>query len=126
MKVVLYVRSANDDNSSVLLCQEEYLRRWAEEHGHEIVAAYQDLAPGTSLDRPGLQALIHEMTSRPFEAVLVKDFDRLIRGLDCVPQLADAFQSAGVKVISPAEPEDALASAMRLLNMMNALCYTQC
>lgn len=126
MKVALYVRTANDDNKDVLLCQEDALRRWAEEHGHEVIATYQDLSPGTSLNRPGLQALIRELASELFEAVLVMNFDRIIRGLDCVPQLADAFQSAGVKVISPAEPEDALTPAIQLLSIVKELYYAQC
>lgn len=126
MKVALYLRTANNHNGDMIFCQEESLRQWAMEHGQEIVAVYQDTAPGTSLNRPGLQSLIRELNSGAFDAVLVRNFDRLVRGLDCTLQLADTFQSAGVKIISSTEPEDALAPTIQFVNAIKSHCHTPC
>lgn len=124
MKVALYLRTADAHNSNMIFYQEESLRRWAVEHGQEIVAVYQDTAPGTSLNRPGLQSLIRELNSGAFDAVLVKKFDRLVRGLDCTLHLTDAFQGAGVKIISTMETEDALAPTIQFANAIKSYCYT--
>ena len=72
MKAALYLRVANDDQSEALSQQEFYLRAWAKKQGYEVTSAFQDVTPGTSLDRPGLQALLSELSSKQFDVILVK------------------------------------------------------
>ena len=46
MKVALYIRIANDDAGNAISYQEQELRRWSNEHGHEVVDVFKDNAPG--------------------------------------------------------------------------------
>lgn len=120
MKVALYLRVANDDQNEALSTQEFYLRDWANKQGYEVTSVFSDMTPGTSLDRPGLQALLSELDSGQFDIVLVKGVERLIRNPWLVPQLADTFRCAGVRVISPSEPKDVFGTALWVLTTLNA------
>lgn len=120
MKASLYLRVANDDQNEAISAQELYLRDWANKQGYEVTSAFHDMAPGTSLERPGLQTLLSALDSKQFDAVLVKGADRLIRNLQLVPKLADTFQRAGVRVISPSEPDDVFGRAQQVLTALNA------
>lgn len=120
MKVALYLRVANDDQNKALPTQELYLRDWANKQGYEVTSVFYDMTSGTSLDRPGLQTLLCEVDSKQFDAVLVKGAERLIRNLCFVPQLADTFRRAGVRVISPVGPNDVFGTAPWMLTALNA------
>ncbi|OUO38209.1 recombinase family protein [Flavonifractor sp. An306] len=120
MKAALYLRVANDDQNEAISAQELYLRDWANKQGYEVTSAFHDMAPGTSLERPGLQTLLSALDSKQFDAVLVKGADRLLRNLQLVPKLADTFQRAGVRVISPSEPDDVFGTAQQVLTALNA------
>ena len=37
MRVALYIRIANDNTGDAISYQEQELRRWSNEHGHEVV-----------------------------------------------------------------------------------------
>ena len=119
MKVALYLRVANDDQNKAITAQELNLRDWANKRGYEVASVFSDRTPGTSLDRPGLQALLSELPSGQFDAVLVKRLNRLIRNPRFVPQLADTFRQADVRVISPLEPQDAFGMAPLVLTMLS-------
>ena len=71
MKAALYLRVANDDQNKAITAQELNLRDWANKRGYEVASVFSDRTPGTSLDRPGLQALLSELPSGQFDAVLV-------------------------------------------------------
>lgn len=120
MKVALYLRVANDDQNEALSTQEFYLRDWANKEGYDVTSVFCDVTHGTSLDRPGLQALLSELDSKQFDAVLVKGAEQLSRNLKLVPQLADTFQYAGVRAISPMEPNDVFGTARWVLTAFNA------
>ena len=120
MKAALYLRVANDDQNEAISAQELYLRDWANKQGYEVTSPFHDMAPGTSLERPGLQTLLSALDSKQFDAVLVKGADRLLRKLQLVPKLADTFQRAGVRVISPSEPDDVFGTAQQVLTALNA------
>lgn len=120
MKVALYLRVANGSQNEVLSAQEFYLRDWANKQGYEVTSALHDMAPGASLERPGLQTLLSALDSKQFDAVLVKGAERLARNLQLVPKLADTFQRAGVQVISPSEPDNGFGTAQQVLTALNA------
>ena len=120
MKAALYLRVANDDQSEALSQQEFYLRAWAKKQGYEVTSAFQDVTPGTSLDRPGLQALLSELSSKQFDVILVKGAERLIRNFRLVPQLAETFRRAGVRVISPLDTNDIFGTTPSVLTALNA------
>ena len=46
MRVALYIRIANDNTGDAISYQEQELRRWSNEHGHEVVEVFKDNAPG--------------------------------------------------------------------------------
>ena len=117
MKVAIYARVANEDQTE-LYHQENSLRLWAAEQGYEVMGMFHDMAPGTSLDRPGLQALICGLDAGCFEGVVVHGFDRLVRGTDLIPPLAEKFQSLRVKLVSPHEPGDMFATSEMVLNAL--------
>lgn len=120
MKAALYLRVANDGQSEALSQQEFYLRDWAKKQGYEVTSAFQDVTPGTSLDRPGLQALLSELSSKQFDVILVKGAERLIRNFRLVPQLAETFRRAGVRVISPLDTNDIFGTTPSVLTALNA------
>ena len=117
MKAALYLRVANDDQSEALSQQEFYLTK---KQGYEVTSAFQDVTPGTSLDRPGLQALLSELSSKQFDVILVKGAERLIRNFWLVPQLAETFRRAGVRVISPLDTNDIFGTTPSVLTALNA------
>lgn len=111
MKVALYLRvaSADQNDNNVLLWQETRLREWAREQEHEVVAVFQDMAPGNTLDRPGLQALLSEINQNRFEAVAVHGFSRLVRETALALSLSETLENSGVKVFSSGESGDVLS-----------------
>ena len=111
MKVALYLRvaSADQNDNNVLLWQEPRLREWAREQEHEVVAVFQDMAPGNTLDRPGLQALLSEINQNRFEAVAVHGFSRLVRETALALSLSETLENSGVKVFSSGERGDFLS-----------------
>lgn len=118
MKAALYLRVAGDDGGEALRWQEANLREWAQAQGHEVVAVYQDTAPGTSLDRPGLQSLLGEMDKNRFEAVAVHGFSRLVREPALVPPLAKTFRRSGIKLLSPNEPSNVFSGYAMALDAL--------
>ena len=46
MRVALYIRIANDNTGDAISYQEQELRRWSNEHGHEVVEVFKDNATG--------------------------------------------------------------------------------
>lgn len=123
MKVALYVRIANDDTGDAISIQEQELRRWSNEHGHEVVEVFKDNAPGVLTECFELQRLLAQLDARAFDGLVVRGLDRLSRNYYDLPYLADKFQKAGVKVIVPYDADDAFAeyeAGFRILNALKA------
>ena len=102
MRVALYIRIANDNTGDAISYQEQELRRWSNEHGHEVVEVFKDNAPGV-------------------DGVVVRGLNRLARSYYDFPQLADKFQKAGVKIIVPYDTDDAFAECETGFHILNAL-----
>ena len=117
MKAAIYLRVANKDQTA-LSNQENHLRLWAAEQRHEVVDVFYDMAPGTSLDRPGLQALIRKLDAGSFEVVAVQSFDRLVRGTDLISPLAEKFRASGIKIVAPYETGDTIVATEMVLNAL--------
>ena len=79
MKVALYIRIANDDARNAISYQEQELRRWSNEHGHEVVDVFKDNAPGVLAECFELQRLLAQLSARTFDGVVVRRLDRLSR-----------------------------------------------
>lgn len=111
MKVALYLRvaSADQNDCDMLSLQENSLREWAKEQGHEVVDVFRDMSPGNSLVRPGLQSLLGEINLNRFEAVAVHGFSRLVRETALALSLSETLENSGVKVFSSGESGDVLS-----------------
>ena len=121
MKVALYIRIANDDAGNAISYQEQELRRWSNEHGHELVDVFKDNAPGVLAECFELQRLLAQLSARTFDGVVVRRLDRLSRNYYDLPHLADKFQKAGVKIIVPDDTDDAFAECEMGFHILNAL-----
>ena len=121
MKVALYIRIANDDVGNAISYQEQELRRWSNEHGHEVVGVFKDNAPGVLAECFELQRLLAQLSARTFDGVVVRGLDRLSRNYYDLPHLADKFQKAGVKIIVPDDTDDAFAECETGFHILNAL-----
>lgn len=120
MKVALYLRvaSADQNDNNVLLWQETRLREWAKEQEYEVVAVFQDMAPGNTLDRPGLQSLLSEINQKRFEAVAVHGFSRLVREPALALLLSETFENSGIKAFSSGESGDVLSEYTMVLDAL--------
>lgn len=121
MKVALYIRIANDDAGNAISYQEQELRRWSNEHGHEVVDVFKDNAPGVLAECFELQRLLDQLDARTFDGVVVRGLDRLSRNYYDFLHLADKFQKAGVKIIVPDDTDDAFAERETGLHILDAL-----
>ena len=121
MKVALYIRIANDDAGNAISYQEQELRLWSNEHGHEVVDVFKDNAPGVLAECFELQRLLAQLSARTFDGVVVRGLNRLSRNYYDLPHLADKFQKAGVKIIVPDDTDDAFAECEMGFHILNAL-----
>ncbi len=99
-----YLRMSTDDQPNSIAFQKEGIRRYASEHGFEVVATYSD--PGRSgveiKHRPSLRQLIQDVVGgrAPYRVILVYDVSRWGRFQDIDESAHYEFlcRSAGVPV----------------------------
>ena len=103
MKVAIYARRAcRDARSDRLAAQIESLRSWAAAHGHAVVEEHVDDGySGTTLVRPGLQAIREAAGAGGFDAVAATDQCRFTRVLEDHDRLVDELGATGVRVLFP-------------------------
>ena len=106
MKVAIYARRAcRDPWSNQLAAQIESLRIWAAANGHAVVKEHVDDGySGTTLDRPGLQALRAAAAAGRFEAVAATDPSRFTRVVEDHDRLAEELEAGGVRLLFPELP----------------------
>lgn len=121
MRVALYIRIANDNTGDAISYQEQELRRWSNEHGHEVVEVFKDNAPGVLAECLNFKGCSPSWLLTPLMAVVVRGLNRLARSYYDFPQLADKFQKAGVKIIVPYDTDDAFAECETGFHILNAL-----
>lgn len=103
MKVALYARVATDgpgDTRAALHI--ESLRAHAIKQGFDVVEPYVccDIGhSGTSLDRPGLNRLLHGVQAKAFDAVVIMSPDRLSRNGGDLTRMIQEFEECGVAVV---------------------------
>jgi len=100
MRAALYARVSTEDQGKnySLPTQLEACRRYAQEHGLEVVAEFTDEFTGASLDRPGLDALRDLAAQRGCDAVIVYDVDRLARKMVYQLILEEELKRYGVNI----------------------------
>ena len=83
------------------------VRRFAQEHGYEIVQEYVDHGvSGTKVRRPALDQLLQDAHRHRFDVVLVWSCDRLARSTKHFLQVLDELNELGIQFISQRETID--------------------
>jgi site-specific DNA recombinase len=121
MRVCLYQRISTDEDHqpTSLKTQRERLERYCEAmEDWRIVAAYEDQASGTSLDRPGLQQALDLAREKRIDLLLVYRVDRLSRKVRQLAGLCEELDQLSVVLKSATEPFDTGSPAGRMMLQM--------
>ena len=98
-RAVIYARVSSDkqDRQGDLDRQVEVLRRYAAEHGYQVVEVIRDIGSGLKTNRKGLRKLLRMVTQRRVDVVLVTHRDRLTRfGFEYLEYF---FRQYGVEIV---------------------------
>ena len=98
IRVLIYCRLAHDD-SMVMECQKEYLRRWTAENGCTVVGEITEVGSGIQLDRPGLSEVMRAVQEKRMDALVVKKLDRLARRSLDAYRLMELLKEKGIDLI---------------------------
>ena len=83
-RAVIYCRvdgPARESTQAAVLAQRAHLEAYARSRGMEITGVYTDAGfSGTTLERPGLRALMRDVEAGNADALLVMNRSRLFRG----------------------------------------------
>lgn len=124
MRVVGYVRDSPDPaEAEPAFAQQERVRRWISDSGHQLVAICQDVrTPGRPLGRDGYRAMIGIIGTGEAQAVLLPFLDALSPDKVTQEIMLWDLRSRGVAVLSASEadlaqlkdpPEDSLRILVR-------------
>ena len=78
-KAVIYARVSSADQKEDLKRQKQMLQEYAEEHGYEVVATFEDVASGLKEDRRGLKKVFEALRAGQADVIVVAWKDRLTR-----------------------------------------------
>jgi site-specific DNA recombinase len=126
MRVAFYARVSTErqEQQGTIASQLDALRRYAQEHSHEVVDAYvcvDDGYSGSRLDRPGLDRMRDGAEARAFEAVLVLCPDRLARKYAYQVLILEELERFGVRVIFLEQPPSEDPHARLLVQIQGAI-----
>ncbi|MBE0562504.1 MAG: recombinase family protein, partial [Ochrobactrum anthropi] len=107
MKVAIYARYSSDNQRDASIADQfRMCRLHAEKQGWRIVEEYSDHAiSGSSLLRPGIQALISDATRGRFDLILAEAMDRLSRDQEDIAGLFKRMSYSDVKMFTLSEGE---------------------
>lgn len=115
MQYAVYLRKSRADLDAEAMGQGETLARhraallgYAQSHGMEIGAVYEEIVSGESIEaRPKMKRLLQEVAQRRWAGVLCMDIDRLARG-DSADQarVSNTFRISRTLIITPARVYD--------------------
>lgn len=97
-RVLIYCRLAHND-SMVMECQKDYLRRWAAESGYTVEDVITEVGSGIQLDRPGLTEVMRAVQEKRMDALVVRKLDRLARRSMDAYHLMEALKEKGIDLI---------------------------
>jgi len=126
MRVALYARVSTErqERQGTIASQLDALRRFAQEHGHDVIDAYvcvDDGYSGSRLDRPGLDRLRDGAEAGSFEAALVLCPDRLARKYAYQVLILEELERFGVRVIFLEQPPSEDPHARLLVQIQGAI-----
>jgi site-specific DNA recombinase len=120
-RVCLYQRISTDEDHqpTSLKTQRERLERYCEAmEDWRIVAAYEDQASGTTLERPGLQQALDLAREQRYDLLLVYRVDRLSRKVRQLAGLCEELDQLKIVLKSATEPFDTGSPAGRMMLQM--------
>ena len=127
-KIGIYMRLSRDDDKSgesmSIENQRIILRRYAGEHGGEIVQEYADDGySGTDFERPAVKRMLQDAQSGKINTIIVKDLSRFGRNYIQVGQYIDyIFPAYGIRFIAlndNVDTADRTSAAMDMMPIMN-------
>lgn len=100
LRAVIYTRVSRDEQvrNFSLATQLAACQQYANSHDMHVVAELADDETGATLDRTGLKELLHLVTTRQVDAVIVYSVDRLHRDLINQVLVRRDIQKAGVAI----------------------------
>ena len=108
-RVALYARVSTEmqaEEGFSIEAQLNEMRGYAARQGWTVVAEFQDPGvSGSTLERPGLQAMLEGARSHLFDIVLVHELSRLSRSLFDTFAIFDQLGREGVGFVSVREPQ---------------------
>jgi len=91
-RVVIYARVSSKDREKDLHTQVEYLKRYCNEKGYDVVDVLTDIASGLNENREGLNKVFEYIINRKVSRVVITTEDRLTRfGFKYLSKLFGAF-----------------------------------
>ena len=104
-EVIGYVRSNHEklENNDNLIKQENAIRKYAEENGHDVLEVFVDKNESTkNFNRTGLQAMLKyiEINPQKVKMLVVSDISRLSRNAEEFLSLKDFLKFRGIKLTS--------------------------
>lgn len=105
IKAAVYVRFSSHAQRETSIDQQlEVCRRYAQTHGLEIVAIYEDKAmTGTNDNRPDFKRMISDSATAQWQVVLVYAFDRFARNRYDSAVYKRELRNNGIRVLSATE-----------------------
>jgi len=122
-KVAIYSRVATvNEEFNVIEIQENSLIQFAVSRGYTNYACYQDNGvKGFSLDRPGLNRMMADIRNGTIDVVIVRDPDRIARGMSLLIEWMDSVKDHGVEVIFANNNESVAESLTPIRTIMAGL-----
>ncbi len=105
IRVALYARYSTDLQSAASIDDQfRVCRDYAQRQGWTVTETYSDRAiSGSTMDRPGLQNLLSDVTNRRFDVVLAEGMDRLSRDLGDVDRIYKRLKFLRIKAVTIAD-----------------------
>lgn len=102
MRVVGYARELpGPDNGETVFSQGEYIRRWVNQHGHRLVAMFQDpRGPAEPPDLSGFEALHRVVAAGGIDAVVVDRLDAFSPDMVRQEIVVWDMETLGLKVVA--------------------------
>lgn len=110
-RVAIYIRVSTLDQAErgySLDAQEKALRKWCEDHGHEVFFLYADrgISAKDILHRPEMRHLLEDAKRHKFDIVIFWALSRFTRSVQDLYFTMESFKKLGIDMISYTESFD--------------------
>lgn len=103
MKVVIYCRvgSAGGGMTDALNRQEEYLKKYCQEQGHEVAEIFKEQASGNCQPGKLLQEAMKMIERKEVDGIAVRDFSRISRDMSDFFYFEKFMRKNEAKLLNP-------------------------